>query len=45
MAFIPVTTNSQAVINGIRSFGGWELDESGKEHPVETLERLCHVQL
>ncbi len=34
--FYPVTTNSQAVVNGIRSFGGWELDEAGKEHPVDT---------
>ncbi|MBN1399625.1 MAG: extracellular solute-binding protein [Anaerolineae bacterium] len=34
--FYPVTTNSQAVVNGIRSFGGWELDEEGKEHPVDT---------
>jgi ABC-type glycerol-3-phosphate transport system substrate-binding protein len=34
--FYPVTTNSQAVVNGIRSFGGWELVEGGKEHPVDT---------
>jgi ABC-type glycerol-3-phosphate transport system substrate-binding protein len=34
--FYPITTNSQAVVNGIRSFGGWELDESGLQHPVDT---------